>query len=190
MILHGSENGTPVSLRSNGRGFCARNGDGISSFVAGNSIEGSFSRRLRAGSSVTCGAPDGFWRRLLSKSKRCRASHTRSDNGRRGRRNDDGLGAFMAWDICEGSSQGFLTKRTTRARGFLFDRRTSAERGRLCGAGNDVWLSVSGRERPGFKRRSGPLGAADCGWIRSSRLRVSNLRRCGFLQCPQNGGIY
>lgn len=167
VVLHGPESSASVSLRNDGRSFCARNGDGLSSFMTRNSVEGSL-RRLRAGSSVTRGAPDGFWRRLLSKSERCRTSHARGNNRRRGRSNNDGLGAFMSWDIGEGSSQGFLAKRTTRARGFFFDGRTSTERGSLCGAGNDVWFSVRRRERPGFKRRSRSFGAANCGWIRGS----------------------
>lgn len=168
MILHGPESSASVSLRNDGRSFCACNGDGLSSFVTRNSVERSLRRRLCAGSSVTRGASDRFWRRLLSKSKRCRTSHARGDNRRRGRSNNDGLGTFMSWDISEGSSQGFLAKRTTRTRRFFFDRRASTERGSLCGAGNDVWFSVRGRERPGFKRRSRSFGAANCGWIRGS----------------------
>lgn len=167
MVLHGPESSASVSLRNDGRSFCARNGDGLSSFVTRNSVERSL-RRLRAGGGVTRGTSNGFWRRLLSKSKRCRASHARGNNRRRSRSNDDGLGTFMSWDIGEGSSQGFLAGRTTRTRRFFFDRYTSTERGSLRGSGNDVWFSVRGRERPGFERRSRSFGAANCGWIRGS----------------------
>ena len=81
MILHGSESSTPIGPRGDGRGFCACNGDGVSSLVTRYAFEGVLGGRFGPGSSVAGGASGWPWGwRLLSKPKRSGTGHTRGDN--------------------------------------------------------------------------------------------------------------
>jgi hypothetical protein len=190
VFFQGPQSRTSIGSRSNSGSFCTCNGDGISSLVARYSFEGHLSGRLRPSSGVTSSSPGGLLRWLFSQPKRSSAGHTRGDNRRRSRSNNYSLSTFVPRDIRKGFRSSIFAERTTWTGGFLFHRNTRTKGSGFRGAGNDIRFNVCGRERPSLERGSRSFGPANSRWVRSSRLSVPHLRRCGILECSQNGEIY
>ena len=140
------------------------------------SIKSSLGDWLGTSSSVTGVGSDRFRRRLLPKPKRSSTSHTRSDNGRCSRSNNNSLGSFMSRDVSEGFRQSLFGKRAAWDGWFLLHRHTSTEGSSFCGARDNGRFGVRGRDRPGFERRPRSFGSANGGWVCSGRLRVPCLR--------------